>query len=681
MIANLSGKVRRILKKPPRYIAERLLQEARGHAERHLSPLRIARMTPSAMAKRAGHSDCEAWWSALARRSYVAETKASVTELERICPGDHAIILADAERALAHEVILLGSGPVRLGTEIDWHSDFKTGHGWPPAYCKSIEYNNLDRPSDVKIPWELSRMQWLIPAGQAYALDCDERFAKGVREVIESWIAANPYAGSINWACTMDVALRLMTWTWLFHVFKDSVSWRDPAYRETFLRSLFLHGDFTARHLEKSDINGNHYTADAAGLVFAGLFFGGDGEPKRWLELGWRILSDELPRQVTVDGVDFEGSVPYHRLVQELFLLPALYRLKHGLEVAHAYRDRLLAMARFTAAYSRADGSVPLFGDADDARALPFRQRPINDHRYLLALAGRALEAPELVEEFSGPRSEMFWISGAAIAATMPDRDTAPASAQRSKAFPEGGFYILRHGRDHVFVDCGPIGLAGRGGHGHNDLLSFEAVLDGVHLITDCGAYLYTANFQERNNFRSTAYHNTPLIDGEEMNRFVGPRDLWTLRNDALPIVEEVAFGDGKSRLVTGHTGYERLASPVRLRRTFILDHAKGRLTVRDEMTGKSTHRVEIPLHLAPGVVVSREAERWILASDTKRFEIRWTSPEDWTAAIEPARVSPSYGVVVPAKKLIWRRSGALRPLEVTIAPLGDGVEHGAPPA
>ncbi len=678
MIADLAGKVRRALKKPPRYIAGRLLQEARGHAERHLSPLRIARMTPSALAKRAGHADCEAWWTFLASRRYVAGTQASVADLERICPGDHAITLADAGKALAHEVDLLGSGPVRLGAGIDWHQDFKTGHRWPPAYCKSIEYNNLDRPSDVKVPWELSRMQWLIPAGQAYALNRDERFAKGVREVIESWIAENPYAGSINWACTMDVALRLMTWTWFFHVFKDSAAWSEPAYREKFLQALYLHGDFTARHLEKSDINGNHYTADAAGLVFAGLFFGGDGEPKRWLELGWRILSDELPRQVTGDGVDFEGSIPYHRLVQELFLLPALYRLKHGMEVARGYRDRLLAMARFTAAYSRADGSVPLFGDADDARALPFRQQPINDHRYLLALAGHALGAPELVEEFSGPRSEMFWIAGAAITATLPDRDVAPASAQRSKAFAEGGYFILRNGRDHVFVDCGPIGLAGRGGHGHNDLLSFDAVLDGVHLITDCGAYLYTANFQERNNFRSTAYHNTPLIDGEEMNRFVGPRDLWTLRDDARPVVEEVAFGEDESRLVAGHTGYERLASPVRLRRTFALNHAQSRLTVRDEMTGEGTHRVEIPLHLAPGVSVSQEAGRWILASGAKRFDVRWTSAQDWAAAVEPARVSPSYGVVVPAEKFVWRRIGALRPLEVTIAPLAESVEHGA---
>jgi hypothetical protein len=134
------------------------------------------------------------------------------------------------------------------------------------------------------------------------------------------------------------------------------------------LRALYLHGDYVARNLERSEVNGNHLTADAAGLVFAGLFFE-RGEARRWAELGWTILTEELPRQVLPDGVDFEASVAYHRLVVELFLLPALYRERLGLSVPTPYRDRLAAAARFTAAYTKPDGSVPFWGDTDDGRA------------------------------------------------------------------------------------------------------------------------------------------------------------------------------------------------------------------------------------------------------------------------------------------------------------------------
>lgn len=511
-------------------------------------------------------------------------------------------------------------------------------------------------------------MQWLIPACQAYVISGDERYADGVRDIIDEWIAANPYAMSVNWACTMDVAIRAMTWTWLFHGLHASVAWSDSAFQARFLRALWLHGDFITRHLEKSDINGNHYTADAAGLVFVGLFFGGSVEAKRWQELGWDILCDELPKQVFADGVDFEASVPYHRLVQELFLLPALYRIKQGLDVPPPYRERLLAMAWFTQAYSRPDGSVPLWGDADDARALPFRQKPINDHRYLLALAGVGLSEPSLVESFSGPRTEAIWMFGAEVAARLPDRDTTSDNL-RSVAFEDGGFYVLRTERDHVFIDCGPLGLAGRGGHGHNDLLSFEAVLDGVHLVSDCGAHLYTASIMERNLFRSTAYHNTPKVDGEEINRFVRPHYLWALHDDARHIVDRIVLGSGTERLQVRHTGYERLASPVTIWRTFELEHNLHRLTVSDEFTGAGPHAVEVPLHLAIGVDVILERDAAYLYADGHCFAVTWAPRQDWVVSLEDARVSQTYGIAIPTRRLIWRRNGPLANLRVHVQP------------
>jgi uncharacterized heparinase superfamily protein len=663
---DLFGKIRRGLKKPPRYIVERTVHELREQADRHFAPLRAARLTPDVLAKRAGYRDCDAWWAALSARPYVAQARMAREVIDRLCPGDAGAIISDAERAIGCEVDLLGSGPVALGSPIDWHRDYKTGHSWPPAFCRDIEYSNLDQPSDVKFPWELSRMQWLIPVGQAYALTGEERYAAAVRETIDDWIGANPYASSVNWSCTMDVGLRILAWTWFFHVFKASGSWSDAGFRERLLGSLYLHGDFTARHLEKSDINGNHYIADAVGLVFAGLFFGGRGEPERWMKLGWRILCDELPRQVFDDGVDFEASIPYHRLVQELFLLPALYRMKLGLDVPANYRERLLAMARFTAAYSRADGSVPLWGDADDARALPFRQKPINDHRYLLAFAGTAFSDAALIDAFSGQRSEPLWLFGADTAASLPNR-AQPASAMTSTAFPAGGFYILRNAADHVFVDCGPLGLAGRGGHGHNDLLSFEAVLDGVHLVTDCGAYLYTASVTERNLFRSTAYHNTPRVDGEEINRFIRPDYLWALNNDARHKVEDLSFSERRDRLRMSHTGYQWHGTPVTVVRTIELDHFAHTLKVQDEFVGDSEHAIEIPLHLAIGVEVDIQPNAAILLAGGRRFEATWTPADAWSLEVLPARVSPTYGVVQPIKRLLWRRSGAPCSLAVQV--------------
>ena len=672
-------KVRHGLRKPPGYILRRIAVEVRAEAERFWGPRRARRFDLHGLLHSTGAASLAKLWTRLRQQKYVAfMLPVSVAQYDHICPGDGQRILAQAEAVLMHRVDLLGSGVVELGSEIDWHKDYKTNLSWPREYCRSIDYMNPDRPSDVKFPWEVSRMQWLIPAGQAYLLTSDERYAAAAREIIEQWIRSNPYGYGINWGCTMEVALRILSWTWLFHALAGSKSWRDPQFQQSFLTSLFLHGVFTERHLEKSDINGNHYAADAAGLVFAGIFFGPGQEAQRWLTLGWQILSDELSRQVFADGVDFEASVPYHRLVLELFLLPALYRDAVGLNVPGSYSDRLVRMAEFTAAYSRPDGSVPLWGDADDGRALPFGGQTVNDHRYLVGLLASWVE-PDLKPYFSGPRSEIFWLLGPKAAESLPHAHF-PERQPASQAFHDGGFYIMRTQRDHVFIDCGPIGLGGRGGHGHNDILSFEAVLDGTHLITDCGAYVYTADYAERNRFRSTASHNTPIIDRHEINRLVAPDQLWSLRNDAKADLRCWHTSSEWDFFCGAHSGYHRLTSPVVPVRTIMLEKSTHTLRVLDEFEGDTLASIEIPLHLASGIEVLNSGieGQLILRAYRHDFQVCWGEPNDWQLALEDARVSPRYGIVNSAKKLLWRRrSHGAKCFQVTVSPANSGLRSG----
>lgn len=668
-MSDLIGKLRRGLKKPPHVIADRLLQMAHAQLERFRWPRR-QRLSLSGLLGELGARDLDALWSTLAQRPYPARTEAeSTSRLDALCPGESARLLERAEAALRHEVDLLGSGPTALGQTIDWHTDFKTGLGWPPRYCQDIDYNNPERPSDVKMPWELSRLQWLMPAGQAYLLTGDERYASGVRDVFEQWIAANPCAWSVNWSCTMEPALRIFTWTWFFRVFHASSAWADRGFRERFLRALYLHVEFTERHIERSDINGNHYTADAAGLVIGGLFFGQGRLPERWARDGWVILRGEMGLQVFPDGVDFEASVPYHRLVAELFLWPAMHRQALGLDIDPAYRERLIAMGRFTSAYSKPDGQAPLWGDADDARALPFGTQPINDHRYLVALIGHAMRDADLARGAGGPVAELFWAFGAEAAQAL----SADAPVRGSMAFAQGGFYVMRAGADHVFIDAGPLGLAGRGGHGHNDCLAFEAVLDGVPLVSDCGAYLYTASYEERNRFRSTAYHNTPQIDGEEINRFIRPDYLWNLHNDAVPTVHRWRDDADHALLIAEHSGYRRLADPVTVRRAFLLDKHAHALLVVDRLVGSASHRVEIPLHLSPDVEVERVDERALrLTARGRRFRLEWQGNATFAWQQGPARISPSYGRTVTSTRLSWlAEPGLPQTFSVAISPEG----------
>ncbi|MBI3675793.1 MAG: alginate lyase family protein [Proteobacteria bacterium] len=622
-------------------------------SEYWLAARREQKLTQAELCRRLrANSVCELW-ERCASRPYPFVHRVDRAEFEKLCPGEFEQIRAGAEAALAHRVDLLGSGPIELGPRIDWLTDFKSGIRWPTQYWRTVAYGE---PADVKVPWELSRLQWLIPLAQMYLLTGEERYAAGAGDIVEQWIASNPYAWSVNWACTMEAAIRILTLTFLFHALHGSEAFANPDFRYRFLKSLYLHGDFTERHLERSDINGNHFTSDAAGLVFAGLFFGNGADPGRWQRLGLRSLEREVQLQVLDDGVVREGSIGYHRLVCELFVLPAIYAETSSRRVSTVWKARLRGMAAFVAGYSREDGSSPLWGDADDARALPMRHGSPNDHRYLIAMVSAFLKDEGLSRKFSGPVAEVFWLRGAQSAArllgTQPD-------LQPSQAFPTGGLYVMRRGEDHVFVQCGNLAFAGRGGHAHNDLLSLEASLNGQKLVSDSGCYLYTSAIGERNRFRSTASHNTPMIDDEEINRFV-PGELWVLRNDARAEVRDWKMEDETSLLVASHSGYKRLKDPVTVVRRLHLNHRDHRLKVEDRFEGAGAHRIAVPLYFDPLVTVEEfEERRAVLVANGKRFELTWDAP-GWKAAVTPARVAPSYGVVVPSMRVLWTYDGAM---------------------
>src|SRR5258708_8252746 len=230
----------------PRSVARRVVSEGSAELERFTAHRRAARFDEEALLAATGAESISGLWRRLESRPWASWLP---TEADRasIPSAQRDEIFARAERGLARMVDLLGSGPVDLGLRVDWSMDYRTGVRWPSRYARRLDLLDLSRPSDVKFPWELSRMQWLIPVAQAYVMTRDERFAAGVRDIIDQWVVANPYAFSGNWSVTMEVAIRAITLAWFFHAFHASESRPAPPYQSLRLRSRYLHAAFSAR--------------------------------------------------------------------------------------------------------------------------------------------------------------------------------------------------------------------------------------------------------------------------------------------------------------------------------------------------------------------------------------------------------------------------------------------------
>ena len=580
-----------------------------------------------------------------------------VAELERH-PERVTAVLAAAGRTDRLVFDVLGSGPVDLGPSVNWHRDFKSGREWPLDVAWRIGYTNLDEPSDVKVAWELSRFHYAAWLGQAYWLTGEERWAERFRLLVESWLAANPPGRGVNWAVPMEVAIRAANWIMAFGWFHGSPSMDEPFWIRL-LASLWRHAEVIRWNLEYQRRLGNHYISNGTGLVLLGAFFADTRAGRGWLRRGTAILEREMRRQVHRDGVDYEKSVSYHRLVLECFYLARIRGEAAGASFSPLFRSRLERMFEFTAAYSRPDGSTPLVSDADDGRVLRFAPEDgFTDHRHALAVGAALLRRDDLAAA-AGWHPEPLWLLGPGAARPA---GQAAGPPPRSRAFPEAGYYVMRGPDTHTFLDAGEIGFQGDSGHGHNDTLSFELYAPGGTFIVDSGTYLYTSDPDAHRAFASTAAHNTLVVDGQEVAEIAR---LWHLHEDrTAPRVLEWSSGEDEDRWAAEHHGYTRLPEPVVHRRSVVFRRRARRWTVVDRLEGRGRHTAELFLHLHPDARVRRVAEREVdVALGPGVLRIRCGAP----IGIVPGWVAPSYGIRRPAQVLRVAHEGMV-PFELTTA-------------
>ena len=267
---SFAARLGRVVRRGPRYLVWRAAESARRRARRPWSYLYPRLLTDRALLAALGADDIDRLWEALASQAFFISSSEKTKVAERFVheyPDAAAPLTQAADAVMRHEFDLLGSGPRQLGTPLPWHTDFKTGRQWPLAYCTDIEYNELDRPSDVKVPWELSRCQHFTRLGQAYWITGDERYAAEFVTETSDWIAANPFSHGVNWACAMDVALRAVSWIWGF-IFQRLARAPTPVpapLPPRAVSSRSLHRQASRR----KDLNGNHYLATASGWYFS----------------------------------------------------------------------------------------------------------------------------------------------------------------------------------------------------------------------------------------------------------------------------------------------------------------------------------------------------------------------------------------------------------------------------
>jgi hypothetical protein len=508
------------------------------------------------------------------------------------------------------------------------------------------------------------RQQRTFQLAQAYALTGDERYAARSLSALEEWGTAG----------AADAGFDLLARCWSLVLLRSSSALTTlrlcDAIEALRQRAVGLSADDARLSAPATTV-----IVNALALFYVATLLPELRESSRWRDLAVRVLVAECERQVHADGVHFEQSTSFQFYAVDVYLHFLLLAERNRVEVPSVVGERLQRMLEFILAIRTPDGTVPSIGDSDGGTLLPLMSRPALDARGRFAVAATLFGRSDFAWAAGSATPEIAWLMGAsglrAFDALRPSTPTASAS----RAFPAGGYAIMRSGWDrgahHMLVDVGPLGCPVSGAHGHADLLSIQCSIFGDPVVVDPGTHCY-GDSRWRDFFRSTAAHSTVVVDGlsqVEPSGVFGWNRRPRVRLREWHSTADVDFLDAE------HDGYATLRQPVTHRRRVIFikpsDAAQGGPSywiMVDDLSGSGRHDVELRFQLT-GETVTLGPHPWARAK-TARGHCLWISPFPSAPAQpavkcgEPAPIcgwiAPEFTRLSPAPMLIYSFAVAL---------------------
>jgi hypothetical protein len=525
---------------------------------------------------------------------------------------------AAAERILGGDFPIFALRPAHLGFPPQWNRDPKTGTIAPLTRSTQIDYRDETLVGDIKYLWEPSRHAALVTLAQAWHLTGDRKFASGCQQLLDSWFEQCPYGVGPHWTSSLELALRLVNWSFAWHLLGGAESaafhgTAGEAFRARWLTSIHQHCHFISRHLSRHSSANNHLLGELTGLFVASVTWPLWPSSERWRDNAHRELEREALKQNSADGVNAEQAIWYHHEVADMLIVAGLVGRANGCDFGSSYWQRLEAMLVFLASIMDVSGNVPNFGDADDAVIAPLDPHQGAVYRSLLARGTVLFGRPEFQLKAGTFDDKSRWLLGDAEGSDVRSAGDA-ARAPVERRFEHGGYYVLGDHFDsarevRIVADAGSLGYLSIAAHGHADALSFTLSAGGRELLIDPGTYAYHTHKRWRDYFRGTIAHNTVRVDQQDQSLNAG-NFLWLAHARARLVSFEVT--PDEECWIAEHDGYTRLQDRVVHRRELRFVRGTATLTVRDQLLCRNEHQLELPWHFSEDCEVQLDAGKLI---------------------------------------------------------------------
>lgn len=317
--------------------------------------------------------------------------------------------------------------------------------------------------------YNLHYLEFLIPLAVKYRQTREEKYKEKWYEILNSWNDHIVHKGFETDAHeSYTISLRIPNLLIAMEYLRA-----DDRY---VYDSIYQQYQYLQRHLETA-LLANHYFENIKTIVIASKVFGEEDVYRKHFSL----LLREIEEQILPDGMHYERSPMYHKLILEDVLRVYTVLKSEGCDTDAAMLvSTIEKMSRALWIMEEGFPRTPLFNDAGD--------------------------------NVSKSMKSILSVCDKIVSNSIIDLEKSRLT--------DSGYYRLDNGRIAVLFDSGDIGPSYMGGHAHNDCLSFELAIDGKMLFVNSGTGQYQGGL--RHFFGSTKAHNTLMIDDREQSELWG---------------------------------------------------------------------------------------------------------------------------------------------------------------
>ena len=414
----------------------------------------------------------------------------------------------------------------KTGSPPDWFINPFTHkrHQNPSVYWSHKEA--LDNSiGDIKIIWEMSRMDWALTLSRAYMISGKKIYLDSLNHWMNDWIKNNSPQTGPNWICGQETAIRLI------HIMLSAHLLSPKKISSALIDFIYAHCKRIrcTHHYAKAQQN-NHATSEAAGLFIGGAClqaYSNDTEKKimgiRWQKKGRIWLEKAVQQLIASDGSFAQHSLNYHRVLISTLNMVEYFRIvfeqkKFSNGFYQKVSSAVLWMYQMV---DPASGQGPNLGANDGARLYVLSETSYLDYRPDIQLAACLFLNKRVYQD--GPWNEFFAWSG-----INPDQYPLDSMHRTSCVMADGGYvtfsydYLNQH-KTWAMIRCPTKRFRPH----HADALHFDFWLNGSNILCDTGSYSYDENETLRPYFVSSSAHNTVAFD----------------RHDQMPVLSRFLFG------------------------------------------------------------------------------------------------------------------------------------------